>query len=214
MRHGLREGIYFYSLLNTTILLLLYSSLVPTYFCLQAYSLFGKVADDFFEAREEMEKSSGVIKELRKESEESTHMIKDLDARYNALHSESIEDKASLEAAREENKMLREMVANFEANYVHREKFLRSGDFKQTPEFNEACGDMMDTYFEHGFKGCLSQLRANGYSPEEHPFPFLNSDKAFEDIPEDEEEEGQRQEKQLEDEQERQQQQDEDGGPN
>ncbi|KZV17190.1 hypothetical protein F511_03991 [Dorcoceras hygrometricum] len=44
-------------------------------------------------------------------------------------------------------------------------------------------------YFKDGFAGCLAQFRANGYSEEEHPAPFLDAKKALMEMPDEEAEE-------------------------
>ncbi|KZV58710.1 hypothetical protein F511_31859 [Dorcoceras hygrometricum] len=44
-------------------------------------------------------------------------------------------------------------------------------------------------FFEQGFNGCLAQVRANGYSEEEHHALFLDVEQAFADMPEDEDSE-------------------------
>ncbi|KZV54490.1 hypothetical protein F511_27158 [Dorcoceras hygrometricum] len=43
-------------------------------------------------------------------------------------------------------------------------------------------------YFKTGFESCVAQFRANGYSEEEHPAPFLSMRRALEEMPDDDEE--------------------------
>ncbi|KZV56860.1 hypothetical protein F511_32961 [Dorcoceras hygrometricum] len=49
-------------------------------------------------------------------------------------------------------------------------------------EAEQVCG------FFTGFEGAVAQFRANGYSEEEHPAPFLDAKKALRDMPKDDEE--------------------------
>lgn len=41
--------------------------------------------------------------------------------------------------------------------------------------------------FELGFRSNVAQLRANRYSKAEHPYSFLSSERALDDLPEEEE---------------------------
>ncbi|XP_073051202.1 uncharacterized protein [Primulina eburnea] len=59
-----------------------------------------------------------------------------------------------------------------------REAFIRS------PDFERLCAGKAVVYFEEGFKGCLAQFRANGYSEADHPATFLDFDKALDTMPE------------------------------
>ncbi|KZV56498.1 hypothetical protein F511_22306 [Dorcoceras hygrometricum] len=49
-----------------------------------------------------------------------------------------------------------------------REEFLKSS------EFDTLLGKKAGGFFKNGFLGCVAQWRANGYSEDEHPAPFLN----------------------------------------
>ncbi|KZV42633.1 hypothetical protein F511_32896 [Dorcoceras hygrometricum] len=68
-----------------------------------------------------------------------------------------------------------------------REEFLKS------PEFDTLLGKKAGGYFKNGFRGCLAQWRANGYSEEEHPASFLDVQQAILEMA-DEEEEGEEEE--------------------
>ncbi|KZV20640.1 hypothetical protein F511_20672 [Dorcoceras hygrometricum] len=65
-----------------------------------------------------------------------------------------------------------------------KEKFLKSKDF------DSLCLKKAVMYFDKGFEGCLAQFRANGFSEEEYPAPFLDVEQALADMPEDQEEGG------------------------
>ncbi|KZV29976.1 hypothetical protein F511_26996 [Dorcoceras hygrometricum] len=61
-------------------------------------------------------------------------------------------------------------------------------EFLKSSEFDDLCAKRSLTYFESDFKSCVAQLRANGYSEEEHPAPFLSVSRALEELSDDEEE--------------------------
>ncbi|KZV56147.1 hypothetical protein F511_25120 [Dorcoceras hygrometricum] len=61
-------------------------------------------------------------------------------------------------------------------------------EFLKSSEFDDLCVQKSLDYFKCGFKGYLAQFRANGYTEEEHPTPFLSVARALEDLPDDEEE--------------------------
>ncbi|KZV14540.1 hypothetical protein F511_42713 [Dorcoceras hygrometricum] len=42
-------------------------------------------------------------------------------------------------------------------------------EFLKSSEFDDLCAQKSLAYFKCGFEGCLAQLRANGYTEEEHP---------------------------------------------
>ncbi|KZV52391.1 leucine zipper tumor suppressor 2-like [Dorcoceras hygrometricum] len=61
-------------------------------------------------------------------------------------------------------------------------------EFLKSSEFDDLCAQKSLAYFVRGFKSCLAQFRANGYTEEEHPTPFLSVARALEDLSNDEEE--------------------------
>ncbi|KZV20848.1 hypothetical protein F511_42061 [Dorcoceras hygrometricum] len=67
-------------------------------------------------------------------------------------------------------------------------------EFWKSPEFDTLLGKKSGGYFKNGFRGCLAQWRANGYSEEEHPASFLDVQQAIIEMA-DEEEEGEEEEK-------------------
>ncbi|KZV28619.1 hypothetical protein F511_33830 [Dorcoceras hygrometricum] len=66
-------------------------------------------------------------------------------------------------------------------------------EFMKSPEFDTLLGKKAGGYFKNGFRGCLAQWRANGYSEEEHPASFLDVQQAILEMA-DEEEEGEEEE--------------------
>ncbi|KZV56032.1 hypothetical protein F511_16230 [Dorcoceras hygrometricum] len=92
-----------------------------------------------------------------------------------AAEAELEEDKAWAE---EEIGHLRTEAAN--AWDVGKEDFLKSS------EFDKLCAKKSVRFFRAGFESCVAQLRANGYSEEEHPVSFLSVRKGLEELPDDE----------------------------
>ncbi|KZV33687.1 hypothetical protein F511_29369 [Dorcoceras hygrometricum] len=62
-------------------------------------------------------------------------------------------------------------------------------EFLKSSEFEDLCSKRSLAYFKSGFKSCVAQFRANGYSEEEHPTPFLSVARALEELPDEDEEE-------------------------
>ncbi|KZV50391.1 hypothetical protein F511_33782 [Dorcoceras hygrometricum] len=96
-----------------------------------------------------------------------------LEARAQLSEEESKLDLAEVEKLQEER-------ANSWA--LEKENFLKSKDF------DSLCLKKAMMYFDKGFEGCLAQFRANGFSEEEYPDPFLDVEQALADMPEDQEE--------------------------
>ncbi|KZV25046.1 hypothetical protein F511_18055 [Dorcoceras hygrometricum] len=82
--------------------------------------------------------------------------------------------KAGEEAEEKIKKVQEEAEASWEK---------KKEDFLKSDEFNRLCSTRALSFFQHGFNGCLAQLRANGFSEAEYPLPFLNVLKALEDLP-------------------------------
>ncbi|KZV48854.1 chloroplast envelope membrane protein [Dorcoceras hygrometricum] len=68
------------------------------------------------------------------------------------------------------------------AEVLGKEKFVNSS------EFDDLCAKRSPAYFKSGIQSYVAQFRANGYSEEEHPAPFLSVAPAVEELPDDEEE--------------------------
>ncbi|KZV26774.1 hypothetical protein F511_28691 [Dorcoceras hygrometricum] len=110
--------------------------------------------------------------------------------------------EAELAAEKEARVIEREaMVAELEkanawaGQEAERLKSEAKDEFLKSPEFEALLAKKAWGYFKDGFWGCLAQFRANGYSEEEHPAPFLDLQQALaemddEDEAEEEEEEG------------------------
>ncbi|KZV42931.1 hypothetical protein F511_12840 [Dorcoceras hygrometricum] len=100
----------------------------------------------------------------------------------------ALDEKTAVEAELEETKAraaeeaerMRDEVANTWAR--EKEGFLKS------PEFERPCVKKSVAYFKTGFEGAVAQFRANAYSEEEHPAPFLDVKKALREMPEDDKE--------------------------
>ncbi|KZV20029.1 hypothetical protein F511_15272 [Dorcoceras hygrometricum] len=60
--------------------------------------------------------------------------------------------------------------------------------FLETSEFDKLCAKKSVAFFKTGFDSCLAQFRANDYSEEEHPAPFLSVRKALAELPDEDEE--------------------------
>ncbi|KZV30145.1 hypothetical protein F511_21940 [Dorcoceras hygrometricum] len=88
-----------------------------------------------------------------------------------------------------------EMLSRLEELEAHRAR--EEGEAKAQREALEAqltlLGKKAGGYFKNGFRGCLAQWRANGYSEEEHPASFLDVQQAILEMA-DEEEEGEEEE--------------------
>ncbi|KZV18424.1 hypothetical protein F511_19200 [Dorcoceras hygrometricum] len=89
--------------------------------------------------------------------------------------------RALLEAALEEVKARAGQEAE-RLKIEFKEEFLKS------PEFDTLLGKKVGGYFKNGFRGCLAQWRANGYSEEEHPATFLDVQQAIIEMANEEEE--------------------------
>ncbi|KZV39841.1 hypothetical protein F511_15321 [Dorcoceras hygrometricum] len=101
--------------------------------------------------------------------------VQSLEARAQLSEKESKLHLAEVEKLQEER-------ANSWA--LEKEKFLKSKDF------DSLCLKKAVMYFDKGFEGCLAQFRANVFSEEEYPAPFLDVEQALADMPEDQEEGG------------------------
>ncbi|KZV55940.1 Chromatin remodeling complex subunit-like protein isoform 1 [Dorcoceras hygrometricum] len=90
---------------------------------------------------------------------------------------------AEKEALKAENRAIRiELDALLVNKTAVEEEFVKSS------EFDDLCVKRSLAYFKSGFQSCVAQFRANGYSEEEHPAPFLNVARDVEELPDDEEE--------------------------
>ncbi|KZV46148.1 hypothetical protein F511_21156 [Dorcoceras hygrometricum] len=122
---------------------------------------------------------------------EKRAMVKEkesLEAKKATMRSKLDETKARAE---EEAGRLRSEAIH--ASDLGKEEFLKSS------EFDTLCAKKVVSYFKVGFEGCVAQFRANDYSEEEHPAPFLDVKKALMDIPDEDEEEADEEEEEEDD---------------
>ncbi|KZV33014.1 isoflavone reductase [Dorcoceras hygrometricum] len=133
---------------------------------------------------EEKRASEAMREALEAENKSLTTAKEALVADKEALAAELANARAQAEeeikGLRFENERLKGEAEN--AWVLSNEEFLKSS------EFDDLCAQKSLAYFECGFKGCLDQFRANGYSEEEHPASFLSVARALEELPDDEEE--------------------------
>ncbi|KZV33135.1 hypothetical protein F511_18151 [Dorcoceras hygrometricum] len=131
--------------------------------------------------REQEQKAAKAVQEALRAQLATERRARAIDeAAFNektALGAELEETKAR---AAEEAKRMRGEVANAWA--LGKEEFLKSS------EFERLCTQKSVAYFRTGFEGAVAQFRANGYSEEEQPAPFLDFKKALREMPEDDEE--------------------------
>ncbi|KZV41924.1 hypothetical protein F511_29152 [Dorcoceras hygrometricum] len=179
---------------------------------MQSLAWFGEAASRFSKARAEVIKTKrsydgvlgrheALLKQLEeiqtKESVEKESLSAELESAraeaqtYKAQAQSLVTQVQSLDTraqcAEEESKLrlaevekLQEERANSWA--LEKEKFLKSKDF------DSLCLKKAVMYFDKGFEGYLAQFRANGFSEEEYPAPFLDVEQALADMPEDQEE--------------------------
>ncbi|KZV42361.1 hypothetical protein F511_17850 [Dorcoceras hygrometricum] len=125
------------------------------------------------QTKENVEKKSlsAELESARAEAQTLKTQVQSLEARAQLSEEESKLHLAEVEKLQEER-------ANSWA--LEKEKFLQSKDF------DRLCLKKAVMYFDKGFEGCLAQFKANGYSEEEHPTPFLDVEQALADMPDDE----------------------------
>ncbi|KZV21261.1 hypothetical protein F511_23386 [Dorcoceras hygrometricum] len=107
-------------------------------------------------------------------------MQADLDALLVKKTSVKVELEETKARSEEEIGRMKSEAAN--AWDLGKEEFLKSS------EFEDLCAKKSLAYFKTGFASCVAQFRANGYSEEEHPAPFLSVARALEELPEEDEE--------------------------
>ncbi|KZV47857.1 hypothetical protein F511_38530 [Dorcoceras hygrometricum] len=109
-------------------------------------------------ARAEAQTYKAQAQSLETQVQSMEIQVQSLDARAQCAEEESKLRLAEVEKLQEER-------ANSWA--LEKEKFLQSKDF------DRLCLKKAVMYFDKGFEGCLAQFRANGFSEEEYPAPFL-----------------------------------------
>ncbi|KZV32798.1 hypothetical protein F511_23710 [Dorcoceras hygrometricum] len=96
----------------------------------------------------------------------------------------TLNEKTAVEAKLEETEARAVEEAERKRDEVAIAWALGKEEFLKSPEFERLCAKKSVAYFKTG----LAQFRANGYSEEEHPTPFLDVKKALREMPEDDEE--------------------------
>ncbi|XP_075521109.1 LOW QUALITY PROTEIN: uncharacterized protein LOC142554311 [Primulina tabacum] len=128
--------------------------------------------------------NSEILEDVLAHHDELTKQLRDIKSEHNeklqSLH-QSVQDR--LKESELETLLLKEEAQEQEVE-AEGTWARKKEEFLQSPEFVGICAGKAVAYFEEGFKGCLAQFRANGYSEADHPASFLDSDKALEDMPE------------------------------
>ncbi|KZV56968.1 hypothetical protein F511_18588 [Dorcoceras hygrometricum] len=123
-------------------------------------------------------------------------------AQRKALEAQLAAEKEAHEAEKAARALLEAELEEVKARAgqeAERLKIESREEFLKSPEFDTLLGKKAGGYFKNGFRGCLAQWRANGYSEEEHPASFLDVQQAIIEMA-DEEEEGEEEEKEEGDE--------------
>ncbi|KZV06924.1 hypothetical protein F511_45596 [Dorcoceras hygrometricum] len=163
---------------------------------MQALVWSGSVANRLIRAREEITKTKHSMDEMLESHEGLMKQLAEIRANNDkekevmALELEASRAEAQLSKARalraeEENKALQAEVDRWKGEAENswelgKEKFLQSKEFKVL------CSGKALTFFEKGFDGCLAQFMESGYTEEEHPAPFLDVERALENMSDDE----------------------------
>ncbi|KZV23006.1 hypothetical protein F511_16757 [Dorcoceras hygrometricum] len=121
-------------------------------------------------------------------------------AQREALEAKLVTEREAHEAEKAAREMLEaelEDVKSRAARDAERLKLEGREEFLKSSEFDTLLGKKAGGFFKTGFLGCVAQWRANGYSEDEHPAPFLNVQQAIAEMPdeEDAQEEGEDEEK-------------------
>ncbi|KZV52516.1 hypothetical protein F511_19545 [Dorcoceras hygrometricum] len=119
-------------------------------------------------SREQFDRAMGQHTEMLERLEEEAHEAEKTARELLEAELEEVKAQARQEAER--------------LKIESREEFLKS------PEFDTLLGKKAGGYFKNGFRGCLAQWRANGYSEEEHPTSFLDVQQAIIEMADEEEE--------------------------
>ncbi|KZV21401.1 protein CROWDED NUCLEI 4-like [Dorcoceras hygrometricum] len=153
-----------------------------------------RLADlEAFSAEEEREVEALETQELRIEDERAALMAekRSLVAEKEAITSEldaALVKKTALEVELAETKARAEEEIGRLRSETANAWDLGKEDFLKSSEFDNLCVKKSLDYFKTGFESCVAQFRANGYSEEEHPAPFLNVNRALEELSEGDEE--------------------------
>ncbi|KZV51411.1 hypothetical protein F511_20575 [Dorcoceras hygrometricum] len=106
-----------------------------------------------------------------------------------ALEAQLVAEREAHEAEKAAREMLEaelEDVKSRAARDAERLKLEGREEFLKSSEFDTLLGKKAGGFFKNGFLGCVAQWRANGYSEDEHPAPFLNVQQAIAEMPDEE----------------------------
>ncbi|KZV26392.1 hypothetical protein F511_36397 [Dorcoceras hygrometricum] len=110
-------------------------------------------------------------------------------AQREALEAKLVTEREAHEAEKAAREMLEaelEDVKSRAARDAERLKLEGREEFLKSSEFDTLLGKKAGGFFKTGFLGCVAQWRANGYSEDEHPAPFLNVQQAIAEMPDEE----------------------------
>ncbi|KZV52396.1 hypothetical protein F511_33537 [Dorcoceras hygrometricum] len=111
------------------------------------------------------------------------------EAQREALEAQMLVAKEAHEAEKAAREMLEaelEDVKSRAARDAERLKLEGREEFLKSSKFDTLLGKKAGGFFKNGFLGCVAQWRANGYSEDEHPAPFLNVQQAIAEMPDEE----------------------------
>ncbi|KZV22185.1 hypothetical protein F511_07884 [Dorcoceras hygrometricum] len=110
-------------------------------------------------------------------------------AQREALEAKLVAEREAHEAEKAAREMLEaelEDVKSRAARDAERLKLEGREEFLKSSEFDTLLGKKAGGFFKTGFLGCVAQWRANGYSEDEHPAPFLDVQQAIAEMPDEE----------------------------
>ncbi|KZV57825.1 putative disease resistance protein [Dorcoceras hygrometricum] len=158
---------------------------------MQSLAWFGEAASRFSKARAEVIKTKRSYDGVLGRHEALLKQLEEIQTKE-SVEKESL--SAELESARAEAQTYKAQAQSLETQVEKRSRgkanswALEKEKFLQSKDFERLCLKKAVMYFDKGFEGCLAQFRANGFSEEEYPAPFLDVEQALADMPEDQEE--------------------------
>ncbi|XP_073057606.1 uncharacterized protein [Primulina eburnea] len=154
---------------------------------MQTIAWVGEYTIRAHKARTEAQASARSMNDILARHGELTQRIRALKAEHDdELHGVRCE----LEGSQDRLKVAEQKIRDLEEAARKREEeddviwARKQAEFIQSSDFDRLCAGKAAVYFEEGFKGCLAQFRANGYSAADHPASFLDSSKALDAMPE------------------------------
>ncbi|KZV53164.1 spermine synthase [Dorcoceras hygrometricum] len=151
-------------------------------------------------SREQFDRAMGQHAEMLSRLEElEVHIAREegeAKAQREALEAQLAAEKEAHEAEKAARTLLEDELEEVKARAgqeAERLKIESREEFLKSPEFDTLLGKKAGGFFKNGFRGCLAQWCANGYSEEEHPASFLDVQQVILEMA-DEEEEGEEEE--------------------